>query len=119
MAGTQNIPLGQAKDVVRNVISFINIADIDVNNIEDSVEADILKEYIKNDNFEKALRSVCTDNDIQTLASYSTDATWEINYEVNGADIELATDDEIRLFWSVISSDELLKQSIVHFQNAI
>ena len=119
MAGTRNITLGEQKDVVRNVIGFIKIADIDTDNISDSVEAEILAEYIKNADFQNALRSVCTDNDIQTLASYSNDATWEITYKVNGTEIDLSTDDEIRLFWVVISPEDLLKQSIVHFQNAM
>lgn len=111
MAGTQNISLGQAKDVVRNVIGFIKIDDIDVSNLSDSVEADILAEYIKNPDFQSALRLVCIDNDI----SYNPNIVPE--YNVNGIDCILGSDDEVKLFWSAISPDELLKQSIIQFQN--
>lgn len=115
MAGTKKIPLGQQKDVVRNVISFIKIADIDTDNLSDSVEADILAEYIKNDDFQQALRCVCIDNDIQN-------SKWQSiipDYNVNNTEVVLDNDDEIKIFWSVISADELLKQSIIHFQNAL
>ena len=118
MKDFKNIRLGRQKDIVRNVISLVKILDIDVNDLSESVEADILAEYIKNPDFSLALRCVCIDNDIQTLASYSQDATWQITYEVNGIYMELDTDNEIRVFWYSLSPAELLKQSIVHFQNA-
>ena len=111
MAGKTNIPLSQAKDVVRNVIGFIKIEDIDTDNLSDSVEADILKEYINNSDFENALRLVCIDNDI----TYSPFAP---EYIVNNIVCILRSDAEVKLFWSAISSDELLKQSIIQFKNA-
>lgn len=112
MAGTQKVNIGQAKDIVRNVIQFIKIDDIDTQNLQDSVEADILKEYIKNPDFSLALRCVCIDNDISELLRTTIDRT----YNVNKIECVLETDDEIRIFWSALSPDELLKQSIIHFQ---
>ena len=108
----KKMTLGEQKDIVRNVISMLQILSIDTQKLQESIDADILAEYIKNADFSLALRCVCIDNDILELNRTTIDRT----YNVNNIECLLETDDEIRIFWSALSPDELLKQSIIHFQ---
>ena len=108
------LSLGKQKDIVRNVIGMLDILNIDTQKLQESIDADILKEYIKNPDFSFALRCVCIDNDISELNRTTIDRT----YNVNNIECVLETDDEIRIFWSALSPDALLMQSIIQFQNA-